>query len=517
MNDMFYRHKITDRSYLADESKMTGAADDIIFPMDENELRGALIYLNNRSIPTTISAMRTGVCGGAVPKGGDIISLTNLTGITGVGRDDRGFYIRVLPCTTLDDIDFQLSIGLHDDVAELTPGALSELRSSEHRYFYPVDPTEMGGSIGGNIATNASGPRTFRYGPTREWVKSLKVMFADGTYTWIERGSVHAVDGRISFFAGRNYYSFQLPDYTFNDGVKNSAGPRISPDMDLIDLFIGSEGIFAVITEAEVRLVPRHPLMSSIAFLPDDDSALAAARDLKSSDLDLEFIEYMDGASLDLLRQVASEDPVFLKIPPIPAKAGSALFFDMPLQDYSGSFDELSGILSSHGCEPEDIWCGHEADDRRRMREMRHSIPRTIFEYVASLKEEMPKIHKMGTDMSVPDDRADEMMAFYRDSLEAAGLEYVMFGHIANNHPHVEIILKSMDDFEKAQRVYEEFARKAVELGGSPSAEHGIGKIKTSYMEMLYGKKGVESLRRIKSILDPNWILCPGNLVGGRP
>ena len=148
------------------------------------------------------------------------------------------------------------------------------------------------------------------------------------------------------------------------------------------------------------------------------------------------------------------------------------------------------------------------------MRELRHSIPRSIFEYVASLKGEMPGIHKMGTDMSVPDDAADEMMAYYAEQLDAAGLEYVVFGHIGNNHPHVEIILKSMDEFERAKEIYQRFAAKAVELGGSPSAEHGIGKIKTDYMILMYGEKGVEEIRRVKSILDPKDILCRGNIVG---
>ena len=105
------------------------------------------------------------------------------------------------------------------------------------------------------------------------------------------------------------------------------------------------------------------------------------------------------------------------------------------------------------------------------------------------------------------------MMSFYSEQLDAAGLEYVVFGHVGNNHPHVEIILKSMEDFEKANEVYRRFAEKAVELGGSPSAEHGIGKIKRDYMQLMYGERGVEEIRRIKTILDPKNILCRGNIV----
>lgn len=511
MSDMFFRHRITDMSGLSDESKLSGRAENRIVPLDENELRGALIYLNNRSLPANIVAMRTGVCGGAVPQGGDVIELTNLTGITGVGKDDRGFYIRVRPCTTLDDIDAQLLSGLTDDTPELSDGALSEFRATGP-YFYPVDPTETGSSIGGNIATNASGPLTFRYGPTRDWVRAIKIMFADGGYTWINRGAVHADGRRMSFCAGRSFYSFMVPSYDSRTGVKNAAGPLISENMDLIDLFIGSEGIFGVICEAEIYLAPRKRNLALVAFFPGDAEALAAAKGLKAGCGFLEFLEFMDGRSLELLRRVTAGDPAFLGLPAFPEGAGSSLFFDIPADS---PLDGIIAILGEHGCSPSQVWCASEPSDAARLRRMRHSIPRTIFEYVASLKGEMPAIHKMGTDMSVPDAAADEMMAFYARRLEEEGLEYVMFGHIGDNHPHVEIILKSVEDFEKSKRLYDEFAAKAVELGGSPSAEHGIGKIKTHYITMLYGDRAAEELRKVKSVLDPNMILCPGNIIGG--
>lgn len=511
---MFLRKKISDPAALTDESKLTGKADNIISPLDENELRGALIFLNNRSLPANIAAMRTGVVGGAVPSGGDVIDLSNIRGITGVGRDDTGFYIRALACTTLREIDDSLRTGLDDSTPELSEGALEELRSSDKGYFYPVDPTELGGSVGGNIATNASGPRSFRYGPTRRWVKAIKVLFADGAYTWIERGRIHADGRRMSFSAGRNYYSFMIPSYDSLSGVKNAVGPMISEDMDLIDLFIGSEGIFGVIVEAEIRLIPRLPTISLAAFFPDDGSALDAAKELRASDVPVEFIEYLDCASLDLLRSVTASDPLFLPLPDFPAGAGSCLLFDIPRDVFPDIGDRLMGILESHGGSASMTWCATEDPDRERLRDLRHSVPRTVFEYVASLKNEMPRIHKMGTDMSVPDAAADEMMSYYKRELDSAGLGYVVFGHIGDNHPHVEIILESEDDFAKANEVYGRLARKAVELGGSPSAEHGIGKIKTDYVRLMYGDDAVEELRRIKRTLDPNMILCPGNLIG---
>ena len=156
---------------------------------------------------------------------------------------------------------------------------------------------------------------------------------------------------------------------------------------------------------------------------------------------------------------------------------------------------------------------GHDQDDRGRMFEFRHSVPKSIFEYVASLKEEMPALNKMGTDMSVPEEKSDEMMAFYKQTLDSFDLEYVIFGHLGDFHPHVEIILKDLEDLRKAREAYAILAQKAVDLGGSPSAEHGIGKLKRDYIRMMYGEKGIEEIRSLKRYFDPNMILNRGDMI----
>ncbi len=514
---MFYRQKISSGSkYQTDESKLTGKAVHVIVPVDIEELKEVVRVNNFKGNPITVSAMRTGVCGGAVAMEGDVLSLERLKGVTGVGRDERGYFLRVLPCTTLEEIDRVLRSRDFSKLADITEGAKDSLASEPCDFFYPVDPTEMGGSIGGNIACNSSGPRTYRYGPTRDWVRRLMVVLPEGQSIDVARGDIVADGRRFCIPAGRAFYSFDIPSYEYNDRVKNATGPMFHEGMDLVDLFIGSEGIFGVIAEADIYLAPRHPLLSVMTFFPSDADCLAAVRDIRSdAAVEPEFLEYMDGRSLALLRKVMSSDPALIRAPAIPEDAGAALFFD--LQD-TGDLDAVLGrlgeIAGRHGASFGDSWCGHEDQDRSRMRSLRHAIPASIFEYVASLKGKMPGIHKMGTDMSVPDDVADEMMSYYSEQLDAAGLEYVIFGHIGNNHPHVEIILKSMEDFEKAKEIYSKFARKAVELGGSPSAEHGIGKIKTGYMEMMYGPEGVDRIRRIKEVLDPKDILCRGNLIG---
>ena len=512
---MFQRNKIQPGSgYLNDESKMTGRGMNVMSPYDVSELQEVLRVYNSKGNPVTVSGMRTGLCGGAVPLGNDVLSTENLHGITGIGRDDRGFYLRVLPCTTLNEIDGFLRKGDFSGLEELSEDAASDASAVENGLMYPVDPTELDGSIGGNVATNASGPRTYSMGPTRDWIRGMRVAMADGSVFRMHRGLYMAEGRRMSFPSGRNYFSFDLPDMDNRVDVKNAMGPMIHPDMDLMDLFIGSEGIFGVIVEVDVYLRERTPTVSLMAFLPDDASALSTVKAVKASEgLDPEFIEYMDVKSVDLVRKAMNDDPSFIRIPALPEGPCSAVFLDVPLESIGTRCSILDSILRDNGSSIERTWCGVDHSDKSRLRSMRHAVPRSVFEYVASLKGEMPSIHKMGTDMSVPDASADEMMAYYHDKLDETGLEYCMFGHIGDNHPHVEIILHSMEDFEKAREVYRDLAAKAIELGGSPSAEHGIGKIKREYVGMMYGTEGVEAIGRLKSILDPKWILCPDNIV----
>ena len=513
---MFERQRVRKGSrYLADESKMTGEAEYVVLPNDVEELKEAMRVNHSKGNRMTVGGMRTGLCGGCVPDGGYVLSLERMSGVIGIGRDDRGYFVRTLPCTTVSELNRVLTTRDFAKLADVTPGAVEALRAEPVPWFYPVDPTELNGSIGGNIACNSSGPRTYKYGPTRPWVRRILVVLADGQPVDVTRGDIKADGRRITFPAGRELYSFDVPSYDFNTGVKNATGPMFSDGMDLVDLFVGSEGAFGVIAEADVYLAPWHPLLSVIAFLPGDAEALAAVRDIKADgEVDPEFLEYMDRGSIALVDRLRETDPAMLRIPEFPAENCAAVFLDLAeTEGVEGRLARLIGILEAHGGSAAMTWCGHEDSDRERMRGMRHAIPASIFEYVASLKGSMPGIHKMGTDMSVPDGSLDEMMAFYAEKLDESGLEYVIFGHIGNGHPHVEIILKSMEDFEKANALYDVFAAKAVELGGSPSAEHGIGKIKRRYMAMMYGEEGVEELRRVKEALDPKGILCPGNLV----
>lgn len=231
---MFLRERIqSDSKYMRDRSSLQGHAKNVILPNDETELREGIRYSSKGNTKVTISGTRMGSMGGAVPCGGDVMSMENLSGIIGAGEDAHGRYLRVLPCTTVSMFNNSIRSGVPsiDDVEVPDMSGL----------MFPVK-ADPGNSVGGCIAVNRSGIRPF--------VRRIKVVFSDSTFLTIERGEYRADGRRMTFPAGRNYFSFDLPGF---DSTGDN-GPLFSENMDLIDLFIGSEGIFGIITEADVYM-----------------------------------------------------------------------------------------------------------------------------------------------------------------------------------------------------------------------------------------------------------------------
>ena len=127
-------------------------------------------------------------------------------------------------------------------------------------------------------------------------------------------------------------------------------------------------------------------------------------------------------------------------------------------------------------------------------------------------KAAVPELHKVGTDMAVPNEALAEMMRFYRRRLEECGLDFVIFGHIGDGHLHVNILPERAAELAAAEELYMEFAAEAVRLGGSVAAEHGIGRLKKKFLPIQFSAEHLEAMRAVRHALDPDGILNPGVL-----
>jgi D-lactate dehydrogenase (cytochrome) len=393
---------------------------------------------------------------------------------------------------------------------------MERFRQDPDFYFYPPDPTEMSASLGGTVATNASGARTFRYGPTRDWVRGIRVMLANGEFLDVPRAKYFASPAgkfTITDSAG-NDARLRIPSYS-SPRTKNPAGFFTAPHMDLIDLFIGSEGAFGIITEVTVGLLKRTPKISVVQFLFSDDQAIALVLALRGDPrIRLDFLEMYSETAIDLLRRRQLRDPTSVGTPTIPADARSALFFEL---DFNPNTEDvamkaLDAAVRSCGGSLADSWAAYENRELERLKNFRHILPETINAIIAERKKQYPGLHKLGTDLAVPDERLTDMWVAYRNALGSAGLEWAAFGHIGNNHVHINILPRDMADLQKALVLYQMFAEKAVAFGGSVSAEHGIGKLKVKFLKTMFSAKDIEEMRAVKQALDPQLLLNPGNI-----
>ena len=490
--------------FLGDASYLTGGfSSGVVFAESAEEVAHFLGQATRDNTPVTISGAGTGTVGGRVPFGGIVIATDKLSHIKSVARDKNGGHA----------------------VAEAGVRLIDLQRAVEaDGLFYPPDPTERTCFLGGTIATNASGSRTFKYGPTRNYVERLKIALTTGDVIDLRRGELRAQsDGQfaIPLCSGRTIDG-KLPTYQMPNVRKHACGYFVAPGMDVIDLFIGSEGTLGVIVEAEVRLLPKpEGLLSGVVFFAGEENLLGFVREARErslwhrlqsvadlSDLqtearaalDARALEYFDIESLSFLRQ---------KYATIPDQAVGAIFFEQETtpETEDSLMNEWLELTERHQALGDQSWFATNQQDHAKLREFRHALPVLMNEWFARYKQ-----RKVSTDMAVPDDSFAEMLNFYRDALRGGELRYTIFGHIGDNHVHVNILPRDEAEAAKAWEIYRRFISRAVELGGTISAEHGIGKLKREYLREMYGDDHLREMAAVKRAFDPAGILGRGNM-----
>lgn len=511
---------LTDASYMRE-----GNASSVVFPESAAEVAEILAAATRDKTPITVSGAGTGTVGGRIPSSGIVLATDKLNQIKSLARDEQGGG-RAVAEAGVRLVDFQQFV----DVEAL---------------LYPPDPTERSCFLGGTVATNASGARTFKYGPTRNYVLRLKVALARGELIDLRRGEIQAnADGqvRIPLPSGR-VLEAQVPTYRMPQTRKHAAGYYVEPGMDAIDLFIGSEGTLGVIVEIEAALLPKpEGLLSGVVFFDSAEDLLAFVREARglslanresgnreagrlgalmekalqvtsrqttqtspteenvSGSLDARALEYFDDQSLNFLRE---------KYATIPKGAVGAIFFEQETTAATEEslMTEWLRLLERHNALADSSWFATNEQDQAKLREFRHQLPVLMNEWFARHRQ-----RKVSTDMSVPDEAFVEMLSFYQDALRGSGLRYTIFGHIGDSHVHVNILPRNDNEAATAREIYLRFVMRAVEVGGTISAEHGIGKLKREYLRMLYSEEHLREMAALKRAFDPAGILGRGNI-----
>jgi D-lactate dehydrogenase (cytochrome) len=489
-----------------------GHAAGVASPLTEADIAD-LLRTSARVLPIGAQSSLTG---GATPMGEVVLSLARMNRILAVGEET----VRVEAGVTLVDLD----------------GALRRCGKC-----YPPVPTFTGAFVGGIVSTNAAGAVTFKYGTTRSWVQAMTVILADGDVLDLERGSVRAANGFFELIGTRRRIPIPVPRYQMPAVAKLSAGYFASPQMDLIDLFIGSEGTLGIITEVTLRVLRERPT-HCLAFVPFASrtdamafvgllrgSALDTWRTRDGRGLDIAAIEHMDARCLELLREDGVDRQAGVRIP---ADAAIALLVTLDLRpgasaeaafEEIGRFEELDGPLARF-CRAlaaarvlEDVEIAVPGDEQRaaQLLAVREAVPAAVNARVGRAKLEVDaQIAKTAADVIVPFERLAALMDLYDEEFRRRGLDAAVWGHISDGNLHPNVIPRTIADVEAGKDAILQFGRAAIRMGGAPLAEHGVGRnpIKQALLRELYGDDGVEQMRAVKRALDPESKLAPGVL-----
>ena len=508
--------------YLHDESRKTGRADSISFPRNEGELRQILALMNERGVPVTVQGGRTGLAAGAVPQGGHIINLSRMDQVLALREEDGRFRITVQPGLRLNELRRHLELK-RPEIARPdaeSAAALTAFAAAPEQFFSP-DPTETTAALGGMAACNSSGARTYLYGPTRPHILGLRLALADGDLLELRRGQCFAKGRRLSLTTeGGRRLGIDLPGYTM-PRCKNAAGFFAADDMDAIDLIIGSDGTLGVICQLELSLLPKPPCICGMTcFFPSEGQVLGMVESARRQVERVAAIEYFDHGVMEMLARRQTWDSSLDDIPPLPKGLSNAVYFELHCEDRAqvmAGIREISRLMEEHGGDSRHTWVGWNRRELQRLHAFRHTVPESSNLVIDRRKRDYPALSKCSADMAVPDERLYDVMALYRQGLSEEKLESAIWGHIGNNHVHVSMLPRDMEEYERAQALIRRWASAVSAWGGAVSAEHGIGKSKRALLTIMYGEEQVAQMAAVKRVFDPKGVLSPGNLFPAGP
>lgn len=418
-----------------------------VAPTNAEEVAAVLAYANKHRIPVTTRGAGYGYVGGCVPvQGGILLSTHRLNRI--------------------------LEISKEDFVAIVQPGVITghlQKAVQKKRLFYPPDPASLDHcSIGGNIATNAGGPRCLKYGVTRPYVLGLQVALADGTLVRL---------------GGRTH--------------KNKTG------FDLLGMFVGSEGLLGIVTEATLRLLPQPPAQAVLsAGFASMKVATAAVQKIFAAGYLPAAVELADHFTLEAARRHVSPSQRAM-IPPGKAH----LLLEIDGQPGAVQSDALALQQLLQKVKGEDIRCSTSPEKCQRLWALRRA-------FSASLRA--TGLIKLNEDIVIPRGRLLDLITFTEKLQRRSGFPIACFGHAGDGNIHVNIMISEQEQQARQSKVtalLDELFAQVLTWGGAITGEHGIGIAKLPWWNAATSPELRDLHQKIKSTLDPDGILNPGKFV----
>lgn len=415
---------------------------------------------------------------------------------TGASITDHGVLLSLAGLSHIGEIDV-----VHRTVRVQAGARVADVRraaESAGLLFAPDPTSEEESTIGGAIACNASGARSFRYGATRAHVNALTVLLANGETLELRRPTLE----------------------------KNTVGFPIAHDP--VDWFVGSEGTLGVVVEAELRLValPEQVIGLAIPFASEAAALafivaaretatggheswhmLAHAPDTRSA-IAPRCLEFFDSRAVQVVRE---HDPHAAWS----AEVAAIVYTEDAGHrghDTDAALDGWLALAEAHDALVGDIRVYDGASALADARRLRHAVPSVMNARGAAFRAQGGR--KVSTDWAVPYQRLHEALEMAHALADAAGIERsVTYGHAGNGHPHQNFIVRNPDELAQLERVLVDTLTRIVAMGGTVAAEHGIGKLKRKWLGLQMSDTQRAVMQSLKHALDPHGLMAPGNVL----
>ena len=369
-----------------------------------------------------------------------------------------GIVLATLGMSAIKDIDVK------EGIAVVEPGVvLADLHDAVEKegWFYPPDPNSLKScALGGNVAENSGGPRAIKYGVTRDYVLGIGALLMGGERLFVGRRTRKGVTG-----------------------------------YDVASLLVGSEGTLAVFSELIVKLIPKPEsvvtLLITFAHVRD---AATAAQALTAARILPRCMELMDGATLDALRQAGN---------PVDPRAGALLLIEVDgsAADVDAAAQRVGDDCARAGAI--EILTAQDPARRERLwsarRDMSHAVRRLAR-------------HKFAQDVVVPRQRVVELLDRVALTSERCAVKFLTYGHVGDGTLHVNFLWDDEDEVNRVKTAVDTLLRDVIALGGSLSAEHGIGILRAPHLPLEHSPRLVALQRDLKRAFDPRGLLNPGKI-----
>ena len=426
--------------YASDESDQEPVLPDaVVLASSAEDIRRALAVASEADVPITPRAAGSGKSGGCVPvTGGIVLSTVGMSAIKEIDRQNL--------------------------VAVVEPGViLCDLHAAVEAegFFYPPDPNSLKMcTIGGNIAENAGGPRTFKYGVTREYVLGLEALLVGGTRLCTGRRTVKGVTG-----------------------------------YDITALLTGSEGTLAVITEATLRLIARPPAVATLLALFNDMHACGrAVSAIVAAGLVPRCLELLDAGTLQAVRDRGVG---------IDARARAMLLIEVDGDDPAceSAMERVGNVCAAEAAI--EVLAAQDPAQRDRLWEARRQL--------SPATRAMARF-KISEDVVVPRTRVPDLLVEVDAISESTGVRMLTYGHAGDGNLHVNFLWNDPDDTSRVEQGLDRLFRAVLSMRGTLTGEHGIGTSKSHYLPLEQSPELIELQRGIKRLFDPKDLLNPGKI-----